>query len=110
MGALVLLDGSQFAWLEDRSPTMTLLGAIDDASGTVVALHFRPAEDLHGYVTLLGQLATGHMPSQRSRSTLGDGTPRPEREYGVFWRAKEMVDRGRIELPTPGFSVPCSTN
>jgi hypothetical protein len=60
MGALVLLDGSQFAWLEDRGPTMTLLGAIDDATGTVVALYFRPAEDLHGYVTLLGQLAAHH--------------------------------------------------
>jgi hypothetical protein len=60
MGALVLLDGSQFAWLEARGPTMTLLGAIDDASGTVVALHFRPAEDLHGYVTLLDQLAARH--------------------------------------------------
>jgi hypothetical protein len=56
MGALVLLDGSQFAWLEDRGPTMTLLGAIDDATGTVVALYFRPTEDLHGYVTLLDQL------------------------------------------------------
>jgi hypothetical protein len=60
MGALVLLDGSQFAWLEDRGPTMTLLGAIDDATGTVVALSFRPAEDLHGYVTLLAQLAQRH--------------------------------------------------
>jgi transposase len=60
MGALVLLDGSQFAWLEDRGPTMTLLGAIDDATGTVVALSFRPAEDLHGYVTLLEQLAQRH--------------------------------------------------
>jgi transposase len=59
-GALVLLDGSQFAWLEDRGPTMTLLGAIDDASGSVVALYFRPTEDLHGYVTLLGQLAARH--------------------------------------------------
>jgi hypothetical protein len=60
MGALVLLDGSQFAWLEDRGPTMTLLGAIDDATGTVVALYFRPTEDLHGYVTLLAQLAQRH--------------------------------------------------
>ena len=60
MGALVLLDGSQFAWLETRGPTMTLLGAIDDATGTVVAMVFRPAEDLHGYVTLLAQLATRH--------------------------------------------------
>jgi Integrase core domain len=60
MGALVLLDGSQFAWLEVRGPTMTLLGAIDDASGGVVALYFRPTEDLHGYVTLLSQLAARH--------------------------------------------------
>jgi hypothetical protein len=60
MGALVLLDGSQYAWLEHRGPTMTLLGAIDDATGRVVALVFRPAEDLHGYVTLLAQLAARH--------------------------------------------------
>jgi hypothetical protein len=37
---------------------MTLLGAIDDATGTVLALHFRPAEDLHGYTTLLQQVFT----------------------------------------------------
>jgi hypothetical protein len=36
------------------------LGAIDDATSTVGALHFRPAEDLHGYLTLLGQLAARH--------------------------------------------------
>jgi hypothetical protein len=37
---------------------MTLLGAIDDATSTVVALHFRPTEDLHGYATLLHQVFT----------------------------------------------------
>ena len=37
-----------------------LLGAIDDATSTVLALHFRPAEDLHGYLTLLGRLAARH--------------------------------------------------
>ena len=36
---------------------LLLLGAIDDATSTVLALHFRPAEDLHGYLTLLGRLA-----------------------------------------------------
>ena len=56
MGALVQLDGSPFEWLEGRGPEMTLLGAIDDATGTVLALHFRPTEDLHGYTTLLHQL------------------------------------------------------
>ena len=57
MGALVQLDGSPFAWLEGRGPEMTLLGAIDDATSTVLTLHFRPTEDLHGYTTLLHQLA-----------------------------------------------------
>jgi hypothetical protein len=33
-----------------------------------------------------------------------DETPGSARDFGV-WRAKEMVDRGRIELPIPGFSV-----
>ena len=52
-GQLVQLDGSPFDWLEGRGPAMTLLGAIDDATSEVLALHFRPTEDLHGYATLL---------------------------------------------------------
>ena len=58
MGALVQLDASPFAWLEARGPVLALHGAIDDATGTVLALHFRPTEDLHGYATLLRQLVT----------------------------------------------------
>src|SRR5713101_6341495 len=60
MGALVQLDASPFAWLEARGPVMNLHGAIDDATGTVLALHFRPTEDLHGYTTLLRALATDY--------------------------------------------------
>jgi transposase len=59
MGALVLLDGSEFDWL-GTGTRWRLLGAIDDATGTVLALHFRPAEDLHGYLTLLRLLAEQH--------------------------------------------------
>jgi transposase len=55
-GALVLLDGSDFDWLGTGQP-LTLLGAIDDATGTVLALGFRPDEDLHGYLTLLRDVA-----------------------------------------------------
>src|SRR5262249_41861017 len=55
-GQLVQLDGSPFHWLEGRGPVMTLLGAIDDATSRVLALHFRPTEDLHGYATLLRQV------------------------------------------------------
>jgi hypothetical protein len=59
MGSLVLVDGSQFDWLGTGTHVL-LLGAIDDATSTVLALHFRPAEDLHGYLTLLGRLAARH--------------------------------------------------
>jgi transposase len=59
MGSLVLIDGSPFDWLGTGTPLL-LLGAIDDATSTVLTLHFRPAEDLHGYLTLLGRLAEGH--------------------------------------------------
>jgi hypothetical protein len=57
-GQLVQVDGSPFDWLEGRGPAMTLLGAIDDATSQVVALHFRPTEDLHGYATVLQQMFT----------------------------------------------------
>jgi transposase len=55
-GQLVQLDGSPFDWLQGRGPAMTLLGAIDDATSQVVALHFRPTEDLHGYAVVLQQM------------------------------------------------------
>ena len=60
MGSLVQLDASAFAWFETRGPVLTLHGAIDDATGTILAVHFRPTEDLHGYVTLLRQLVTAY--------------------------------------------------
>jgi len=58
MGQMVQVDGSPVAWLEGRGPEMTLHGAIDDATSTVLALHFRPAEDLHGYAVVFQQLFT----------------------------------------------------
>jgi hypothetical protein len=68
---LVLLDGSPAAWLEDRGPTLTLHGALDDAGGEVLALHFRPTEDLHGYAVVLEQVFTSHgLPV----ACYGDGT------------------------------------
>lgn len=60
VGELVQVDGSPFAWLEDRGPTLTLVGAIDDATSQILALTFRPHEDLHGYAVLLRQLFTRH--------------------------------------------------
>lgn len=59
-GALVQLDGSEFRWLGEEQPVLTLHGAIDDATGKVLALWFRPEEDLHGYTALLMQLIRAH--------------------------------------------------
>ena len=55
MGQLVQLDASPFAWFEDRGPSATLHGLIDDATSIPLALWFRPTEDLHGYTTVLRQ-------------------------------------------------------
>jgi len=55
-GALVLIDGSEHDWLEGRGPRFTLVGAVDDATGRVLALVVRTHEDLHGYVALLEAL------------------------------------------------------
>jgi hypothetical protein len=55
-GRLLQLDGSPHDWLEGRGPTMTLFGAIDDATSVVVARHFRPTDDLHGYATRFQQV------------------------------------------------------
>lgn len=59
-GALVLIDGSPYAWFEEGAVRYSLLGAIDDATGEVLGLTFRPTEDLHGYVVLLHDLVRTH--------------------------------------------------
>jgi len=52
-GILLQLDGSPHAWLESRGPQLTLLLAIDDATGTVPYALFREQEDTQGYFELL---------------------------------------------------------
>jgi len=59
-GALVLIDGSPFRWFAPQAPPLSLHGAIDDATGEILALTFRPTEDLHGYVVLLRDLIRDH--------------------------------------------------
>ncbi len=55
-GALVLVDGSEHCWFGPERPRVTLLGALDDATGKILVLHFRPSEDLHGYAEVLQRL------------------------------------------------------
>jgi len=53
-GMLLQIDGSHHDWLEGRGPCLTLLLAVDDATGTVPWALFRPEEDSRGYFGLLG--------------------------------------------------------
>jgi len=55
-GMLVQMDGSPHPWLEDRAEPMSLLAAIDDATGRIVAALFRPQEDTEGYFRLTQQM------------------------------------------------------
>jgi transposase len=52
-GMLVQVDGSPHRWLGDRGPWLTLLLAVDDATGTVPYALFREQEDTEGYFYLM---------------------------------------------------------
>lgn len=59
-GLLVQLDGSDHDWLQGRGPRLTLLAAIDDATGRMVSATFRDEEDAAGYFELLLALIRVH--------------------------------------------------
>ena len=59
-GTLLQLDGSRHRWLEERGPELTLVGAIDDATGLVTAAVFREQEDAAGYLEILRATIEGH--------------------------------------------------
>jgi len=59
-GMLLQTDGSRHDWLEGRGSYLTLVGAIDDATGKVPYALFRQQEDAQGYSLLLRQIVAGH--------------------------------------------------
>ena len=67
---LVQIDGSPDHRLEGRGPRLTLVGAIDDATGTIVAATFAEAEDGRAYLTILARMCSDH------------GVQRPARDRG----------------------------
>jgi len=52
-GMLIQVDGSHHGWLEERGPWLTLLVAVDDATGKVPYALFREQEDTEGYFRLM---------------------------------------------------------
>ena len=59
-GMLLQTDGSHHDWLGGRGPYLTLVGAIDDATGEVPYGLFREQEDAQGYSLLLRQIVASH--------------------------------------------------
>ena len=59
-GMLLQIDGSDHDWLEERGPRLSLIGAIDDATGKVPYALFRDEEDAQGYILLLRQIVAEH--------------------------------------------------
>ena len=77
-GMLLQVDGSRHDWLEGRGPRMTLVGAIDDATGRMTGATFRDQEDTAGYLTVLRDTVRRHgvpLAVYRDRHTLFE-TPR----------------------------------
>jgi transposase len=96
-GLLVQIDGSPHDWLEDRGPRLTLVGAIDDATGVIVAATFAPSEDGRAYLTILARLCRDHgVPAAvyRDRS----GIFAPLRPGGPLGDAGTQVGRAFAEL------------
>lgn len=109
-GVLLQVDGSLHYWFGPKQPQASLLGAIDDATGKVVAALFREQEDAQGYFLLLRQvLKTRGIPLELyhdRHSIFGDNSPRPwtideqlqgRREPTQFGRALEEL--GIMDIP-----------
>jgi helix-turn-helix protein len=59
-GELVQVDGSPYAWFEDRAPACNLLVYIDDATGELLELFFTPTETTVSYFAATRRYLTRH--------------------------------------------------
>ena len=60
-GLMLLWDGSRHDWLEGRGPYLTLVGAIDDATGVVLpGAHFVAQESAAAYLRVLRTIVATH--------------------------------------------------
>jgi transposase len=94
-GMLLQLDGSRHDWLGDRGPRLTLLGAVDDATGALVAATFREQEDAAGYLTILRDVVRRHgipVAVYRDRHSIFEVSDR-----GLLTLEEQLADR---RLPT----------
>lgn len=102
-GLLLQLDGSRHDWLEGRGAWLTLLGAIDDATGMVVAAVVREQEDAAGYLTILRDtIAAKGIPGAIYRDRHGTFAPTNQHpddaDEPAGRRSLSQVGRALVEL------------
>jgi len=113
-GMLVQVDGSRHDWLEGRGPWLSLVGGIDDATGSLVGATFRDEEDSAGYLQLITDIARVHgLPGALYRDRHGSleptGTRRKLPELAIadghglthVGRALEELGIGSIPAGSP---------
>ena len=113
-GTLLQIDGSRHDWLEGRGPYLTLVGAADDATGTVPFALFRRQEDAQGYMLMLRETIEHHgvpLALYSDRHGIFQRSPkeleslaeqlRGRRDPTQFARALEELDIGLILAHTP---------
>jgi hypothetical protein len=60
-GQMIIWDGSPHRWLEQRGPQLCLQGAVDDATGKLLAgAHFEEQECAAGYLQVLAAIVRTH--------------------------------------------------
>lgn len=94
-GLLLQLDGSRHDWLGERGPRLTLVGAIDDATGRLLAATFREQEDAAGYLAVLRDVVRRHgipVAVYRDRHSIFEASDR-----GLLTLEEQLADR---RLPT----------
>ena len=115
-GMLAQIDGSEHSWLENRGPKLTLLIAVDGATGTVAQAVFRTTGDTRGCLVLLeGLIRQRGMPlslyCDRHAASKYDARQRPVpvettqfaqvvRETGIqqiFALSPQAKGKGRVE-------------
>jgi transposase len=90
-GMMILWDGSQHPWLEERGPQLCLMGALDDATGELLeGAHFVVQECAAGYLGVLKAIAaskglpwSAYMDHHSSLFRNDDHWSAQERERGV---------------------------
>ena len=111
---MLQVDGSRHDWLQGRGPYLTLIGAVDDATGTVPFALFRQQEDAHGYMLMLKNIIEHHgvpLTLYSDRHSIFQRSPKdPEsleeqlqgrRAPTQFGRAMEELDIQLIMAHTP---------